>query len=515
MSRLRHTAVSRRAAAWPILVGLAFSGTSSSRAEERNYWPFWVGHMAATAPDRVEAWTAAGPLVFGRPISPETPAEYGGRAGGVRPFYVWKKDAAGDVREAYALYPLLTYRTGLGGAQRWSMLNLINYSVVPPSPGEKSDQQAVPHKGFDVWPFYFSRTTGNPSLDYKALFPIAGQVKQRFGQDRWTWVLFPLYGRFEKKGVTTTTVPWPFIKLVRGDGNTGAELWPLYGQRQKPGVYQERFALWPFFYKNDSGLGKPVPDQQLGILPFYARDRSEGYLSETWLWPFFGYVDRTSPYRYHARHYFWPFLVQGRGDERYVNRWAPFYTHSVIKGTDKHWVLWPFWRRLEYREGGVDQTKDQFLYFLYHSTTQRSVANPAAAVARKVHFWPLVSSWNNGAGRRQLQILSPFEVFFPWNEPVRLAWSPLVALYRFDRRPDGEVRHSFLWDGVTIHRQPAQAASAFRLGPLLSVDRQPETGRIALLSGLIGLKRRPGQRSWHFFFGEFKPSPASASAASP
>ncbi len=489
-------------------------------ADEVNVWPFYVAQQNDAEPPETGSWQAAGPLFFERPLpSSFTPGQTD-RAGGFRPFYVWRKDPAGELREAYGVYPFLTYRRGAAGSERWSFLNLINYTTTPPYPGEQASPTAVPYQTFDVWPFYFSRRTGNEALDYKALFPIVGDVKQRFGQDRLKWVLFPLYGRFEKSGVTTTTVPWPFIKVVRGEGNSGFELWPLYGERQKPGSYHERFVLWPFFYKNENKLWKEQPDEKLGILPFYMRDRSEGYLSETWAWPFFGYVDRTQPYRYHARHYFWPLFVQGRGDDRTVNRWAPFYTHSVIKGNDKQWVLWPLWRRLAYREGAVDQTKTQFFYFLYNATEQRSVANPTAAPARKVHVWPLVSVWDNGAGRRQVQMLSPFEVFMPNNEPTRVVWSPLFALYRYDHRPDGEVRHSLLWDGITFHREPAKNAHEFHLGPLFSDRKTAEARRVALLCGLFGFKRESG-RGWRPFFGEFKTdakptqTPASPSPSTP
>ncbi|HRE82669.1 MAG TPA: hypothetical protein PLN52_16615 [Opitutaceae bacterium] len=518
MNRLPAIAALRQAAARLALAVMAWNGLGEGRAEEGNFWPAWVEQRNEQTPKVVESWSAVGPLFFSRPdagTSRGSSTAEPGRVAGFRPFYVWKETHGGELREAYGLYPLLTYRRGETGSERWSVLNLINFQKSPPAPIDEGKPGAVPYQGFDVWPFYFSRSTGNEALDYRAVFPLAGTVKHRFGQDRLSWVLFPLYGRFEKNNVTTTTAPWPFIKVMRGEGNFGNEFWPLYGERHKAGAYHERFVLWPFFYQQRHKLWKEQPDEKWGLLPFYALDRSEGYISETWGWPFFGYVDRTQPYRYHARHYFWPLLVQGRGDDRYVNRWAPFYTHSVIKGTDKQWIVWPLWRRLQYQESGVDQTKRQLLYFLYNSTEQRSLSNPAAAPARKTHVWPLISTWNNGAGHRQVQLLSPFEVFFPQNEPVKWVWSPLAAIYRYDHRPDGEVRHSVLWNGVTYHRRPQLERTAFNLGPLLSVDSGPNERRVALIRGLFGFKRGPGQRGWRPFFGEFKRVPSSDTSPTP
>jgi len=48
----------------------------------------------------------------------------------------------------------------------------------------------------------------------------------------------------EQHGVTTTATPWPIIKIVRGDGNHGFSLWPLFGWRAKAGVdHEQGFAI--------------------------------------------------------------------------------------------------------------------------------------------------------------------------------------------------------------------------------------------------------------------------------
>lgn len=480
-----------------VVVLLLALAPSNGRASDRNWWPLKVEQDAQPGPSN--DWLALGPLGFLQSL----PA--GRSATGVRPFYVLRRDASGQREGGSALYPLFRWEHQPNGLS-WTVLNLVNHRRVD-GPGEAADLRSL-----DVWPFYFSRQTGEPSTSYRAVFPIYGDVPQRFGQDRWKWVLFPLYGRFEENGVTTTTVPWPFIKVLRGDGNHGFELWPLAGRREKPGVYRAEFALWPLLYRSVSGLDQPEPQVQAGFLPFYALDRRPGYVSETFGWPFWGYVHRTEPYAYHARHYFWPIWVQGRGDDRYVNRWGPFYSHSNIKGLEKRWVLWPFWHHRTWTEAGLEHERRQFLYFLYYSNLQRR-PNSTAGEAEKTHLWPLISAWDNGAGRKQVQMPSPLEVFFPNNEHVRLTWSPLFALYRFNQTAPGEVRHSLLWDGITYERSTSNGTREFHLGPILSVESQPEERRIALFN-LLGLERREG-RGWRFFFGKDSPAPAPADATSP
>jgi hypothetical protein len=444
--------------------------------------------LVAPGTGRKESRQMVGPLFF----SQTTP---GHNTGGFRPFFVYDKDLAGHTGELDFLYPLLTRRTNEGGTS-WSLVELAN-SFEPSATASRVEQE---HR-FDVWPLYFSRNTGDPATSYHALFPVYGTVINRFGDHQISWALFPLYGRFERNGVTTTTVPWPIVKILHGDGNHGFTVWPLFGWRAKAGAYREQYYLWPLIYKNEAKLWQPKPDLNFGVLPFYTRDESAESLSESFGWPFFGYTHRTAPYRYDETDWFWPLLVQGRGDDRRVNRWAPFYTHSVIKGDDERWVLWPLFRQEKWTDDGIAQTKTQFLYFVYWSLREHSERNPALPSAQKTHLWPLFSYWDDGANHRQFQLLSPLEVFFQDNEPIRRAYSPLFAIYRHERFAPGDTQTTFLWNAVTWRRSPQQRE--FHLGPLFSVDTGSRHGKIALLSGLIGLKRDASGGKWRLFLFDF------------
>ncbi|MBI5382192.1 MAG: hypothetical protein HZA31_09865 [Opitutae bacterium] len=489
-----------------VRLGLAAAAFAlSAKAVERNAWPLVVTQEDAAG--QVISRQGGGPLVFAQPRAE------GGRAEGFRPLYLLRKDAAGATREVDLLYPVFTYRTD-AGTYRWSLLSLINQSGRLADAPAPTPQTAEP-EAFDVWPFYFSRQTGDPATSYRALFPLAGTVLNRFGNDRMEWWLFPLYGRFQKGEKVVHTMPWPFVKTIAGGGHRGFALWPLFGDREQAGVSRSQFFLWPLVYKDESRLDQPVPTVSLGALPFYARHTSADTNGETYLWPFFGYTDRTAPYRYHQTDWFWPLFVQGRGDQRYRNRWAPFYTHSIMKGYDKTWVLWPVWRQARWTEAGLAQEKTQVLFVVYWSLRQSDPAHPQRAAAEKTHLWPLFSAWDNGAGRRQFQLLSPFEVFFPHNEAVRLSYSPLFALYRFDQRAPGDTRQSWLWDAVTYERRDAAGTREFHLGPLLSVETKPAQQRIALGHGLLGIRRAPGQRVWRAFVCDFPRSADQPPATSP
>ena len=116
-------------------------------------------------------------------------------------------------------------------------------------------------------------------------------------------------------------------------------------------------------------------------------------------------------------------------------------------------------------------------------------------------MWPLATVWDNGAVRKQVQALSPLEVFFPHNETIRTVYSPLFALYRYDRSSAEDSRHSLLWNLVTWKRAPQQRE--FHLGPILGIEKRAKEKRFALLAGVIGADRT-ATRGWRPFLFKFK-----------
>lgn len=492
-------------AAASFAASLVVAASSKAGESELNFWPVRVSQIDDAG--QWVSWQAAGPLIF------KKPAADGGTAEGFRPLFAKWRTASHATREINVLYPLFTYRTD-GETYRWSVFQLVNRS------GDRAERvrsrpPSLTYETFDVWPFWFSRDTGSPDSSYRGLFPIVGTIKSRFGYDELRWTLFPFYGRAEKRGAITYATPWPFIRTTRG-AEHGFAFWPLFGWGHKPGSFDRHFYLWPLGWNNtiqpgpDAPAGT-LPRREVGFLPFYSRETATGFVNESLLWPFFGYTDRTQPTLYHETRYFWPLLVRGRGDNRHVDRFGPFFTHSIKKGTDKTWVMWPVYREKRWQDSGIAQTQRQVLYFLYWSLEQKSLTNPAAAPAEKSHLWPLYSHWDNGAGREQFQFPSPLEVFFPDNERVRQSWSPLFSLYRHDQRAPDFVRDEALWGLLSWTRRPDR--KEFHFGPLISLSRTPEQKRFALGNGLFGLRRTAGS-GWRFFWFDFPPKANNVRAAS-
>src|ERR1043165_2805677 len=75
-----------------------------ARAEEHesNAWPVVVRQIGPSG--HTEAWSGAGPFLFRQPVE-------GATASGFRPLWVQARDAAGDFRAGYFLYPIFSYTT--------------------------------------------------------------------------------------------------------------------------------------------------------------------------------------------------------------------------------------------------------------------------------------------------------------------------------------------------------------------------------------------------------------------
>ena len=470
-----------------LLLGAALA--LAARAAERNAWPIWVGTEEATT-GQVTAAQALGPLLAERRTAD-------GAVQLVRPLLLAARTP--ERATTHLLYPLLTWEE-LPGETSFSFLQLVRIRRTTDSAGRTQ-------RAREVWPLYFARETGDPGSSYRGLLPFAGTIRHRFGRDSLSWVAFPLHLETHRAGLRVRHNPWPIVRRYDGDGHTGLEVWPLAGNRARAGDYRHRFYLWPLGYRSETHLSEAQPEVKQGLLPFYASHTRAGLRDETYLWPFFGYTDRSAPDRYHEVRYLWPLVVRGRGDERRVDRWAPLFSRSLVRGHEKTWLLWPLFRQARWTESGLAQERNQFLYFLYWSQEQRRPGDAQGPSAYKKHLWPLFSAWHDGQGRRQLQALSPFEVFFPRNEPVRQLWSPLFALYRLEARGPDEVRWSLLWNAVASERSPSRRA--FHLGPLLGVEASAGGARVALGAGLLSWSSPGGAASWRFSLFDFREAPAT------
>jgi hypothetical protein len=446
-----------------------------------NYWPVSVKE-SQTEPHQEETHIL-GPILEESEMNSDT-------MHALRPLYLDRNFPETEKFESHWLYPFFSYYE-TPSKTNWKMLGGLANGL----DADYGDNHEL--SKFEIWPLYWSYQTGKPESSYRAVFPFYGTLKNRLFFSKIRWRVFPLYTEFEKKDFTDYVILYPFIRYRCGNDNTGLGIWPLGGHFEKEGSYSNTYALWPLFYNNYSHLEREIPTHNFGVLPFYSSDTAAGLKSETFLWPFFGYTNETDPRpEYHEIRYFWPFVVQGRGDEKYINRIAPFYSNLQRENYEKTWYLWPLWRNEVRVDRGLDIDRNQLLWFIWWDEQQDGINQDFHA--QKSHLWPLFSYWDDGQGTVQFQTISPFEVFMPHDQEVRDLWSPLFAIYRYESTPES-TSHSLLWDLLSVKTE--ENGYDFYLGPLFESSRNEENRKISFLSGLIEYNKSQGESNTSFLWG--------------
>jgi hypothetical protein len=457
-----------------VLTGLAVGfAVLGSYAGETNVWPLYVEQVDSPV-GRPDHAGSLGPIIS---RTQKGPVEIKS----IRPFFTSFENLETGGKESYLLYPLFNWKDYPEYDTKGSQ-NLIKLRE-----SDSTDEFYT-----QVFPFYFRNKTNDPETSYHAFWPFGGTLKDRFGRDEITFYAWPLFVRTQRDDETRIHTPYPFIQQLDGPKSNGFALWPFYGHFEREDDYEKTFALWPFYYNQYFNLDQEEPYQRLGVLPFYARETAPGLKSETFAWPFFGYTRENAPREeYWENRYFWPFFMQADGDKRTVNRWMPFYTHETSGRTDKKWYMWPILKRKTTREQGFIRDRTSVLYFLYRDEKQHY----ADGTAQMTTLWPIIGYWNNGAGRKQVQLLDPFTAFFPRNEKIRENWTPLFTLYRYDERM-GNGRHSLLWDFV-VWEKDATGTLGFFIGPLFQWEAG---GEWSILKGLIGKTGEGDTKRMRFFW---------------
>lgn len=395
----------------------------------------------------------------------------------------------------YVLYPLYSERIYREG-HNWSVLNLARGSRVGPAENPAENQ-------FTLFPLLFYKNVpDSPEQSYLGVFPLLGEIKGRLFHDRISWAAFPLYAQFEKRGHSHYALPWPFVRVMTGEEASGFAIWPLFG------IYEElrqryRYFLWPLIY--DKEQFDQAGESQMhswGVLPFFTGDDGPNFRSRSYLWPFFGFREKTGETPYHETLLFWPFLLQGRGEVDYENRWMPLYSSRLREGVHNRWILWPLWNRRQYALADLEVRRDRLLYFLWWDMKQESPDQENDFEARKTHLWPLFSRWTDGQGTTQWQVLSPLEPLFHKNQVVRDLYSPLFAIYRFEENEETETRrHRALFSLVTWERGPEK--NHFDLGPLLRLHRKEDNREFSLGRGLFSRKTKNDKTHYRLFWLSF------------
>jgi hypothetical protein len=390
---------------------------------------------------------------------------------GMPPFFSHTLDAGVDVEEFDLAYPFLTYDR-FGTEYRFQIFQLFSFAG-------GVDQQEGNVRRFTLFPVYFRQRAADTNLNYTAVLPLYGRLRNRLFRDEIRFVMFPLYGQSRKKEVVTDNYVYPFFHLRHGGGVRGWQAWPLAGYEHKDvtsrtnsadeletvGGHNKFSLLWPMYFNQTLGLGTEILDRRQALLPFYSYQRSPQRNSTTAPWPI-GFTiteDRVKKYREIGAP--WPFVVFTRGEGKTANRFWPLFGHAKTPILQGDFYLWPLYKYNRAHAPPLDRERTRIVYFLYSDLIEKNEATGTAM--QRTDLWPLFTAKRDHDGNERLQLLAPLEPFFPNNKSIERNYSPLWSLWRSERNAKtGAASQSFLWN-------------------LYRCDATPKTRKCSLLFGLF------------------------------
>ncbi len=390
----------------------------------------------------------------------------------VRPFFYRENDALHAGVKSDYLYPAVSSESGPEVERVQAVRGLFQINTFHRNePGGEEESSMF-------FPLYLKGKSPKYG-PYLWIFPFYGDAYERFWKDEYHFVMFPLYGRTVNKGTTTRNYLYPFFSTVEGEKESGFQLWPLYGQGHKEGVYEKHFLAWPFFFYEKLDLNSDNPVTKITALPLFALADGPQITSRRFLWPFFGFSDNRKT-GVSETDWFWPFWVTGRGAGLEVDRFLPFYSDERSPGKRREWFLWPLYRHDRMETDLFEEDRRRIFYFLFNDFQERW---PKAAMSRRqTTLWPLYLYRRDERGVSSVSVPAPVEPVFD-KEGIEKSWAPFWRLYQQRWNDEGDSAVSFLWN-FYWHEQRGKEL-AYELFPLVSYRGGESATDLRLLKGLV------------------------------
>ncbi len=407
----------------------------------------------------------------------------------VRPLFYQTANEKNDTLARDYLYPLAASERA-PETESFQFLKLFQSKTFRKNESEEREESSM------LFPFYI-RGESKKYGPYRSIFPLYGDIYERFWRDEYHFVLFPIYGRTVNRGTTSTNLLYPIFNFTSGENESGFSLWPLYGEAAKKGVYQRRFVLWPIYSSEEKGLDTDKPSSSLYLFPFYAATDTPTKRSRYYLWPFFGYAS-DSERNEEVRDYFWPFWWTVRGEKRNATSLLPFYSVDRSRQSMQRWILWPLYHYDEISSDTFRQERDRLLYFFF--TDNREIWPNDGSVRRKTALWPLFIYRQETTGVKTLGIPAPIEPILD-KEGIERSWAPFWRLYNHKWDDKGNSALSLFWN--LYWHQTRGEELAYELFPLIFYRTEQKVTELSLMKGLINYRNRGGSKRLALFWLPF------------
>ena len=388
-----------------------------------------------------------------------------------RPLVHNTRDSGRTRSSSYYLYPLASTET-TPDVDKMEFLQLFQKNTFRKSEPEEKERDLM------IFPFLISGESKKYG-SFTSVFPIYGDIYERFWRDEYHYILFPLYGRTVLNKTTNYHFLWPIFSVTSGENESGFGIWPLYGQSAKEGVYSSMYFLWPLLSKERRRIADGNISERFSFFPLYASYDTPYVTSRTWLWPFFGYADNTEIGE-KERNYLWPFWLTVTGKKRNVIRFLPFYSDEATEDFAKRWYLWPIYETDVMQSPSYRQKRERILYFLFSNKVESWAQDDKER--QRTTLWPLFLYNRDTAGETTLSIPAPVESILD-RDGIEKLWAPLWRLYLHKWNDRGDSSLSILWNLYWHDRRKDSAG--WEIFPLFRHRSAASFGEIQILKGLI------------------------------
>jgi len=454
---------------------LFFLTTGLARSEETFSAGFLFDQFKLTL-ENGHRTEAAGPFFYSE-------KNESGQTLAVPPFFSSYKNSAVDSGEFDFLYPLLTCEH-YGGEWRWQLGELLSFA------GGRQPDDFQTHQ-FTIFPFYFQQRSLDTNLNYTAVVPFYGHLKNRLFRDEMFFVMFPIFGESRKKDIVTDNYFYPFVHVRRGDGLHGWQIWPLVGNEHKDmttqtngfgdvatiGAHDQSFFLWPFWLSQNNGTGTDNPEKVRVSIPLFAGMRSPQRDTTSVFWPLFTWIDERGK-KYREWQGPWPFVIFTRGEGKTTSHVWPLFSQSHNQTQESDSYLWPLCRYKRLHSDPLDERRTSICFYLYSDVLEKNTQTDAQK--RRTAMWPFFFWQRDFDGNERLQILAPVEPALPNNRGIDRNWSPLWSLWRAEKNPKaGAASESLLWNLYRREAAPGHKKISLLFG-LFQYQRDGENSRTRL-----------------------------------
>lgn len=403
-----------------------------------------------------------------------------------RPLFFGESNHRTGTSSARYVYPLSSSEN-TPETSRFELLHIVQKDVF------RKDESTAAESSFMFFPFIISGESKKYG-PYTSIFPLYGDIYERFWKDEYHYVLFPLYSRTVKKGTTNYNLLYPFFTVTTGDKESGFSFWPLYGHRAKEGVYSSTFVLWPIYLSEKRGLDTDNPSTRFNLFPLYSSFESSQFSSQTWLWPFFGHSTDNRK-KEEEWDYLWPIWLTVRGEKRTITKFLPFYSEERSPDSSKDWYLWPLYRTDSVQSSVYRQERQRLLYFLFSDRVESWAVDDKSR--RRTTLWPLFVYTRDTEDNASITLPAPVEPILD-RDGIEKNWAPLWRLYSHQWNSSGDSSLSIIWN--LYWHEKSRDDLAWEIFPLLKYKSTKQATELKILKGLVEYREKPESSTLSLFW---------------